>query len=237
MSSKTATITAHDGGTFSGYLALPESGRGPGIVVIQEIFGITRYLREACDRLAKLGYVALAPDLYWRIQPGTDLDEQQADALPNAFGMMQKLDWAQAVDDAIATVEHLRAQPETGGRAGILGFCLGGGISYFVAAQDSPDTCVSYYGSAVPDALHIAGEVHCPILFHFGTADEYIPAEKREAVVNAFASHTDHEVHVHEGAGHAFDNWNAAMFHHAEAAAEAWPQTVAFLQRTLPVGG
>ena len=234
MSSRTETIRAHDGGTFGGYLSLPESGRGPGMVVIQEIFGITRYVREACDRLAGLGYVALAPDLYWRIEPGIDLDEQEPGALEAAFGFMGRLDFPQAADDAAAALEHLRSLPETGGRAGILGFCLGGGISYLVAAQASPDVAVSYYGSAVPGALGMAGQVRCPILFQFGGDDDYIPAEKREAVERAFAGHADAEFHVHPGAGHAFDNWNSDMFSRPEAARNAWEQTRAFLARTYP---
>ncbi len=228
-------IEAHDGGEFGAHLVLPDAGRGPGIVVIQEIFGLTRYIRDACERLAGLGYVALAPDLYWRIEPGVDLDEQRPEALQAAYGYMGKLDFPQAADDAVATLEHLRKLPETGGRAGILGFCLGGGISYMVAANDAPDTCVSYYGSAVPGALGLAAQVKCPILFHFGAEDDYIPAEKREAVRDAFAGHPDVEFHVHPGAGHAFDNWNAPQFSRPEAAAAAWPQTVAFLARTLPV--
>lgn len=235
MPNRTETITARDGGRFSAHLSLPESGSGPGMVVIQEIFGLTRYIREAADRLAGLGYVALAPDLYWRLEPGVDLDEQRPDSLQRAFEYMGRLDFAQAADDAAAALDHLRRLPEVTGGSGIIGFCLGGGISYFVAAEAEPDTCVSYYGSAVPNALAMAGQVRCPILFHFGAADEYIPPEKRAEVEEAFAGR-DAEFHVHEGAGHAFDNWNAAMFHHRPAAEEAWGQTVEFLKRTLPVG-
>jgi carboxymethylenebutenolidase len=231
--SRTETFRAHDGGEFTGYLALPEAGSGPGMVVLQEIFGVNGYIRDAADRLAGLGYVALAPDLYWRIEPGVELDEREEGALERAFGYMQRLDFAKAADDAVAALEHLRGLPEVRGGAGVLGFCLGGGLSYMVAAADGPDTCVSYYGSAVPDALGMAGDVRCPILFHFGGADSYIPDEKRQAVQTAFRGR-DAEFHVHPGAGHAFDNWNADMFHHPEAARNAWAQTVDFLSRTLP---
>jgi carboxymethylenebutenolidase len=94
---------------------------------------------------------------------------------------------------------------------------------------------VSYYGSAIPDTLGLAGQVRCPILFHFGGADDRIPSEKQQAVKEAFAHHPGMEFHVHEGAGHAFDNYNAAMMHHERAAREAWAETVDFLKRTLPV--
>ncbi len=236
MTSRTERIRADNGGEFAGHLALPESGSGPGLVVIQEIFGVNDYIKGACERLAKLGYVALAPDLYWRLGPGIAIDEKAPDGLQKAFEHVGRLDFAKAAEDATAALEHLRGLPEVaGGKAGILGFCLGGGISYMVAALSDPVTCVSYYGSAVPDALGLAGQVRCPILFHFGGADDYIPAEKQQAVREAFAQHPGTEFHVHEGAGHAFDNHNSAMFHHERAAREAWAETADFLKRTLPV--
>ena len=143
---------------------------------------------------------------------------------------------AKAGDDATASLEHIRDLPEmASGRAGILGFCLGGGIAYMAAATSDPVTCVCYYGSAIPDALGVAGQVRCPILFHFGDADDYIPAEKQRAVREAFAHHSGAEFHVHEGAGHAFDNHNAPTMHHERAASDAWIQTIDFLRRTLPV--
>ena len=104
----------------------------------------------------------------------------------------------------------------------------------YLAAFD-PVTCVCYYGSAIPDALGLAGQVRCPILFHFGDADDYIPAEKQRVVREAFAGHVMTEFHVHEGAGHAFDNHNSAVMYRERAAREAWVQTIDFLKRTLPV--
>jgi len=236
MTSRTEQIRAHDGGEFAGHLALPNSGFGPGLVVIQEIFGVNDYIKGVCERVASLGYVALAPDLYWRLSPGIAIDEKDPGGLQRAFGHVGRLDFAKAGDDAIAALEHLRGLREvTGGKAGILGFCLGGGVSYMVAALSDPFTCVSYYGSAVPTALDLAGQVRCPILFQFGGDDDYIPAAKQQAVREAFAHHPGTEFHVHEGAGHAFDNHNAAAMHHERAAREAWAQTVDFLKRTLPV--
>lgn len=236
MTSRAEQIRAPDGGEFQGHLALPKSGSGPGMVVIQEIFGVNHYIKGACERLANLGYVALAPDLYWRLSPGIAIDEKDPGGLQMAFGLVGRLDFAKAGEDATAALEHLRGLPEvTGGKAGILGFCLGGGVSYMVAALSDPVTCVSYYGSAVPNALGLAAQVRCPILFQFGGDDDYIPADKQQAVREAFAHHPGTEFHVHEGAGHAFDNHNAAAMHHERAAREAWAQTADFLKRTLPV--
>jgi carboxymethylenebutenolidase len=228
-------IQAGDGHEFAGHLVVPDAGTGAGIIVIQEIFGLTDYIKGVCSRLGDLGYVALAPALYSRIAPDLDLDERQPDALPQAFGMMQRLDVPQAVRDATAALEHLRTVPEVrDGRAGIMGFCLGGGIAYLVAADADPDVAVCYYGSAIPSALDRAESVTCPVLFEFGDADEYISAEQRESIRKAFEGRANTEFHLHSGANHAFDNHNAAMFHHPEAAASAWAETTAFLEREFP---
>jgi len=227
-------ITARDGHAFTGYLSLPASGHGPGMVVAQEIFGVTDYIKDVCTRLSDLGYVALAPDLYSRLDGETVIDERTENALPRAFGAMQKLNFPQAASDAADALEHLRGVPEvTGGRAGIIGFCLGGGIGYFVAAAAEPDVAVLYYGSAIPPNLDKAPEVHCPVLFQFGDADEYITPDQRAAVEAAFAGREHTEFHLHHGPNHAFDNHNA-VFHHPEASAAAWKQTVSFLGREFP---
>ena len=179
MTSRAEQICAPDGGEFPSHFALPKSGSGPGMVVIQEIFGVNDYIKGACERLANLGYMALAPDLYWGLGPTIAIDENEHGGLQKAFGYVERLDFAKAGDDSTAALEHLRGLPEVvGGKAGILGFCLGGGISYMVAARSDPVTCVSYYASAIPDALGLAGQVRCPILFHFGGADDRIPIEK-----------------------------------------------------------
>jgi carboxymethylenebutenolidase len=233
--SREERIVAGDGHEFTGFLTLPTAGSGPGMVVVQEIFGVTDYIKDVCARLGDLGYVALAPDLYSRFDGESVIDERTENSLPRAFAAMQKLDVAQAADDATATLEHLRGVAEvTNRRAGIIGFCLGGGIAYFVAAAAAPDVAVCYYGSAIPGNLDKAADVHCPLLFQFGDADEYITAEQRASVEHAFEGRPHTEFHLHHGPNHAFDNHNAAMFHHPEAAAAAWKQTVAFLEREFP---
>jgi carboxymethylenebutenolidase len=228
-------IRAADGHEFTGYLTLPASGSGPGMVVIQEIFGVTDYIKDVCARLSDLGYVALAPDLYSRIDGESVIDERTENALPRAYGAMQKLDMAKAPSDAAAALDHLRGVAEVrDGRAGIIGFCLGGGIAYFVAAASDPDVAVCYYGSAIPGALDQASSITCPVLFEFGDADEFITPEQREAVQQAFAGRPHTEFHLHHGPNHAFDNHNAAVFHHPEAAAAAWEETKGFLGREFP---
>ena len=232
---RTERITARDGGAFDGHLVLPDSGRGPGVIVLQEIFGVNSYLKEAGERLAGLGYVALLPDLYWRIEPGIALPHDE-ESLQQAFGYMQRLDVDQAIDDAGAALDHLRGLPEVTGGVGVLGFCLGGRLAYHVAARSSPDVAVSYYGSGIADALDEADRIECPIIFHYGDADPFIPNEQVARIRETVGGRPVAEVHVHEGAGHAFDNHEAPQFHQPEAAAAAWDLTADFLRKNLPVG-
>ena len=125
---------------------------------------------------------------------------------------------------------------EVTGGVGVLGFCLGGTLAYLVAAAASPDAAVSYYGSGVPGALDQADDITCPLLVHFGGDDPYIPREQIEAAREALASRPGVSFVVHEGAGHAFDNSLAPMFHQPEAAGAAWQHTADFLAEALPVG-
>ena len=216
------------------HVSLPESGSGPGIVVIQEIYGVGDYIKESVDRLAGLGYVALAPDLYWRIEPGIALEHDEA-GLAKAFETVQKLDQELAVRDSIDALKALRELPEvTDRRAGVLGFCLGGTLAFGVAIQADPDVAVCYYGSGIAGALERADAISCPVLFHFGGQDQFIPREQIDRVCTFAESRPDMECHIQEDAGHAFDNHEAPMFHQPGAAARAWEITREFLARTLP---
>ncbi len=236
MHERSEEVAAPDGsGSFTCHVAVPDAGSGPGVVVVHEIFGVNDYVTAACRRLADLGYVALAPDLFWRIAPGLALPHDE-DGLARAMENVQRFDGELAVGDAAAALDHLRSLPEVRGGVGVLGFCLGGTLAYLVAATASPDAAVSYYGSGVADALDAADGISCPVLLHFGDDDAYIPRERIEAVRSALGDRPQIDVVVHEGAGHAFDNHLAPAFHQPDAAERAWRRTTEFLQEALPPG-
>jgi len=226
-------IEMPDGGQMGAYVSLPESGTGPGMLVLMEIFGVGVYIREAADRLAALGYVTLAPDLYRRTRPGAEFAHDDA-GLEQAMGAVQQLDMPGAIADAIVALEHLRGLPETGGAAGVLGFCLGGMLAFGVAKGADPATAVSYYGSGVPDMVQDSRSISCPVLFQFGGEDAYILREQAERVATAAETRDGWECHIHDDGGHAFDNWDAPRFSRPEPAKRAWAQTADFLNRTLP---
>jgi carboxymethylenebutenolidase len=226
-------IDMPDGGEMGAYLSLPESGEGPGMLVLMEVFGVGVYIREAADRLAALGYVALAPDLYRRVRPGAEFAHDDA-GLAEAMAAVGELDMPGAIEDSIVALEHLRGRPETGGAGGVLGFCLGGMLAFAVAQGADPATAVSYYGSGVSGMLQDGASIACPVLFQFGGEDAYIPREQAEHVAAAADARADWECHIHDDGGHAFDNWDAPRFSRPEPAKRAWAQTADFLARTLP---
>jgi carboxymethylenebutenolidase len=223
-------------GQLAAHVALPAGGSGPGIVLLHEIFGVGDYVRDAAARLAEAGYVVLAPDLFWRTQPGLEL-AQTDEGMEAGMAAAGQLDFAAAVGDAIAALALLRSMPEVAGaHVGVMGFCLGGTFAYQVAVHGTPDVAVVYYGSAIPDALDAATQITCPMIMHWGGADPFIPREQVDAVAAMAATHPTIECHVHEGAGHAFDNHRSERFHMPEPRAAAWELTAAFLARELPVG-
>lgn len=233
-SSRTEEIAATDGsGTFAGTVTVPEGGTGPGLLLLQEIFGVNDYIEDVGRRLAQLGYVSLAPDLFWRQRPGVRLGATDED-LAAGMQLAQSFDFSAGVADLLASLAHLRSLPEVTGGAGAIGFCFGGVMAYLTAAHGDPDVTVSYYGSGVPDLLDLAGQVDCPILFHFGDDDAFLPVERAEAVATAFAERPGAVVRIHSGGGHAFDNWTNPRFSQPDIAASAWETTAAFLAEHLP---
>ncbi|HYL59945.1 MAG TPA: dienelactone hydrolase family protein, partial [Candidatus Acidoferrales bacterium] len=234
MSGRTISIKADDGGTFSGYLATPPSGSGPGVVVIQEIFGVNAHIRSVVDRWAEEGYVALAPDLFWRLKPGVELGFT-ADDVKAAREYGRRFDDKQGVTDIGAAISALRSQPEFKGKIGAVGYCMGGRLAFLAAARLPArlDAAVSYYGTRMEPHLGEAASVRCPILFHFGGTDTAVPPESREKIRAAFSAHDDAEFYVYADAGHAFNNDRRRDAFHPFAAQLARSRTLGLFRRTL----
>ncbi len=226
------------GGAMPADLHLPESGQGPGLVVFQEIFGVTDYISSRAADLAALGYVVLVPHLYWRL--GDQVVEEGGDGLPRAIELVGRFDWEAGVRDGVAALAAVRDRAEVRGPAGVVGFCFGGGMAFNVAAaagadRAAPDALVSYYGSALPDLLGMAPRVTSPSLHHFGLEDAYIPVDTvREIEAAVTADNDDVTFLTYEGAGHAFDN-PAVLFHHEAASRQAWVATESWLLEKLPL--
>jgi carboxymethylenebutenolidase len=232
VSTRVDRVDVADGG-FDLPVWLPEGGTGPGLVLIQEIFGLDDYLGSVAADLAALGYVVVVPELFWRIAPKWSSSHDEA-GLAASSEVMGRLDFGLAQSDVNATLAHLRTLPEVAGGVGVFGFCLGGSLAFGAAVEANPDVAVSFYGSTVPDNADRLARVSCPIQFHFGGQDPYIPRDAVRKVEAAVDEHAGAEIHVQEQAGHAFHNHVAPMFHNPSAAAAAWALTTEFLTRELP---
>src|SRR6516225_5442682 len=203
MAGRYITVKAKDGGNFKAYLATPAKGSGPGIVLLQEIFGINAYIRSVADYYAEEGYVVLAPDLFWRIEPGIELGFTDADR-QKAFAYREKFDVDKSVEDIGATIAALKGLPECKGKIGAIGFCLGGLLAYLSASRLGVDCAVSYYGVGIERALNEASKIRCPMVFHIAEKDKYTPPEVVDAIKKSFAERPEIEVYVYPGVDHAF---------------------------------
>lgn len=230
---RSETVTAADGGSFDCHLVLPASGHGAGVLLIQEIFGVNAYIRDVAERLANLGYVAMAPDVFWRIEPGFEIDSSDIANIEPAREVAGAWDPDTGLGDLQAALTHLHDLDEVTGPVAVIGFCFGGTQAFRLAKHAQPACAVSYYGSGVADLLDGAENITCPTMFHFGADDAYIPNDQVQAVRAAAADNHHLVVHVHEGAGHAFDNHLAPHFSDPSAAEAAWTETAAFLYMHL----
>jgi carboxymethylenebutenolidase len=229
MSTQWISIAAADGGRYDAYLALPPAGRGPGLLLLQEIFGVNRHIRAVAEQYALDGFVVLAPDVFWREAPRVDLGYEGADR-ERAMQLLASADRARIAADLATSVDALRARPECSGRIGAFGYCMGGRLAYLAAAGGGVDAASCFYGGGIQDQLGIADRVRCPIQFHYGARDSHIPMAAVDRVKAAFARPTA-ELHVYD-AEHGFNCWERASYH-APSSALAHARTLELFARTL----
>ena len=189
--------------TFSAYCARPTGTPKAAIIVIQEIFGVNPGIRAKCDHWAKLGYLALAPDMFWRVQPGVELDPDVPEELQEAFGLMQKYDGDVGIRDVEATIRHARKMVD-GGKVGIVGYCLGGRTAYLAATRTDVDASVGYYGGGIDTMLHEAHAIANPLMLHFAELDHFITADKVAKIKAALADNRHATIHRYPGVDHGF---------------------------------
>jgi carboxymethylenebutenolidase len=228
-------IKSFDGSEFDGYLAVPESGYGPGIVVLQEIFGINKFIRSVADWYSAHGFVALCPDLFWRQERGVELTDKAEDR-NKAFAFYSGLDEAKAVEDGAAAMEFLRASPATNGRVGAVGFCLGGNLAYLLSVRFKPDCAVGYYGVSIEKSLGEAKNLTNSLMLHIAGQDKFCPPEARAQIHAALDANPLVTIHEYMENDHAFGRPGGE--HYDAAAAElANLRSLEFMVRHLAGSG
>jgi len=219
--------------TFRAWLAVPEGSQPrPGVLVLQEIFGVNSHIRSVADRLAGAGYVALAPDLFARVKPGVELGYTPDDVAKGREVRGQVKD-EEVLADVQAALSTLAARPECKGRkVGVTGFCWGGMLTYLAATRFKPAAAASYYGGGIVAHLKDAAKLSGPVMYHFGETDTHIPLTDVEQIKTAMAGRKDCPVHVYNGAGHGF-HCDQRGSYHATSAATAWQRTLEFFGKHL----
>lgn len=227
VTSRWIDIPTSGGDKYPGYLALPKAGKGPAVIIIQEIFGVNGHIRSVADQYALAGYVALAPDIFWRSEPRVELGYEGADR-DKGIAIMQKTDVDLVVTDLAAAAAALRAMPEVTGNVAAIGYCFGGRLAYLSAARGSVDVAVSYYGGGIQNLLDEAAKIRVPIQFHYAELDAGIPLDAVERVKASFAGRDDVEFHLYPGAHHGFNCPDRSAYDQ-HASALALGRTLTFL--------
>ncbi|WP_260600099.1 dienelactone hydrolase family protein [Sphingomonas endolithica] len=224
-------ITTKDG-AFAAYRAVPAALPAPAVVVLHEVFGVNADIRQTCDDLAAHGVIAIAPDLFWRQKPGVDLDVRSEADWNTGLALYQAYDRDLGVDDVAATVRAAAVINGATGKVGVLGYCLGGLMTFLAAARSHVDAAVAFHGADTEKYLGEAPSITVPMLVHLAGEDEFMPEPARAAITAALATHANVQVFTYAGCHHAFSRHNGAH-NDAKAAALANQRTWSFLTAML----
>ena len=211
------TTVAGSGGSFDAWLALPPAGRGPGLLLYQEIFGVNHHIRTVAEQYALDGFVVLAPDVFWQQQRRLEIG-YTPDDIQRGRALAMAADKAALQRDLADAAQALRARPEVQGRGiGAFGYCMGGRLAYVAAATAGVDAAVAFYGGGIQDMLDLAPRIACPMQFHYGALDANIPLSAVDKV-RAAVQGKPAEVFVYDAADHGFSCWTRGSYHAASAA-------------------
>lgn len=231
MAGQTLEIKTPDG-AFSAYVARPAQTPAPAIVVIQEIFGVNKVMRDICDDYAAQGYLAICPDLFWRIEPGVDITDQSEAEWKKAFALMNAFDPDQGVRDIRMVIDTIRSHEACSGKVGAVGFCLGGLLAFLTATRTDADASVAYYGVGIEQRTGEAERLAQPLMMHIAEEDQFVPKAAQELILGALKNHPQVQIHTYPGCDHAFAR-KGGEHYNAEAAEAANARTAAFFEANL----
>jgi len=210
---------------MSAYMSLPKKGKGAGIVVLQEIFGVNESMRKVCDFLASRQFTAICPDLFWRAEPGVELKESEFE---RGRALRGKMNDDQVTDDIASAMDFLRKHPACTGEVGVVGYCWGGFLAYLTAVRHKPDAAVGYYGVGIDNKLDLAKNLSCPLLLHYAELDQFASPEVSAKVRDTYKNDRRVTVYDYPKVGHAFARPGGGHFD-PKAADLADMRTLSFL--------
>src|SRR5258708_13408686 len=227
------------GGTFKAYGARPSAPppgvkNMPGLVLIQEIFGVNEVMRKLADEYAKQGYIVLCPDLFWRIKPGISITDKTQKEWDLAFSLLQRFDQNKGVEDLGSTMDELRRTPGCSGKVGAVGYCLGGKLAYLMSTRTTIDCAVAYYGVAIDVALNEASKMKKPLMLHIAEEDQFVPHDVQDKMTAMLGKNPLVTLHKYPNVNHAFAREGGKNFD-ADSTRVATNRTPAFLMTTLYV--
>jgi carboxymethylenebutenolidase len=231
MAGDYVTISTPDG-DFRAYVARPTAATAPAVVVIQEIFGVNKVMRDITDGLAGQGYLAICPDLFWRIEPGIDITDQTKEEWARAFELFNAVDVGKAVEDIGRTVDHVRQDAGCTGKVGAVGFCLGGLLAFLTAVRTSADAAVSYYGVGIDNVVGEAKGLQKPLMLHIAEEDGFVPKPAQAAIIAALKDKPNVVIHTYPGRDHAFARPGGEHYDEADAMT-AGRRSLAFFKQHL----
>jgi carboxymethylenebutenolidase len=196
--------TLEAGESFNAYMAEPEGTPRGAIIVIQEIFGVNEGIRRKADHWASLGYLAIAPDLFWRLEPGVELDPDVPEQFQQALGLMNRFDQDQGISDIEATIRAVRARLPEGGKVGAVGYCLGGRLAFMTAARTDIDASVGYYAVGVDGLLREKHAIARPLMLHIAGADHFVTPDVQAKMHEGLDDHPRVTLHDYPGEDHGF---------------------------------
>jgi carboxymethylenebutenolidase len=225
-------IPSKDGNSFMAYLAMPKKTPAPAILVIQEIFGVNAEMREKCDELARQGFIAVCPDLFWRMEPGVQLTDKTDAEWEKAFGFFQRFDVDKGILDLRAAYHTFKGHANATGKVGCVGYCLGGKLAYLMATRSQVDCVVSYYGVGLDELLGESDRIKSPLMLHIAESDRFVMPPAQKKIREGLKDNPYVTIHSYPAVDHAFARCGGQTYNEA-AAALANARTLEFFRRNL----
>lgn len=207
-----------EGGSVRAFVEHPASGSGPAVVILHEVFGVNDDMRASCRELAEQGFVAVVPELFWRQEGGVDMSHWTPAEVDKAIALYAAYDRDQGAKDIAGVMQVASTLSGSTGKVGLVGYCLGGLMTFLVSARHGADAAVAYYPGAAEDYISEAGSIRTPLMIHIGEEDEYISKEAQSAIKEAVAENPAVVVHSYAGCAHAFARHTGTRYDAGSAA-------------------